>query len=369
MSLQQIDSAARRGIEQLQHAVQQAPMLTRNVQVTDMVEPMYWAFTFSAILLMCGIVRSFRKSRGGSVLDRKLFQLNRDNWMGMRDLVANIHAAGGTGSGKTSSFRQIARAILQQDTSMLVLCAKRDEYLDWLRLVKETGRSRDVILIDPDHANYLNMLGTVASGIADPATKAQEVTQFLMTLREVVFRQVNQGGGDSQYWKQQDERAIKSGATILALAREQINASNLSQLILTAPQSVEQRRTNEWKQSYCSQCIVRAMAAANTPDLQHDFEKAAGYFTHEWPVLADRTRGSVLMGVMSTLDVLNSGLAFRMFGNESTFSIEKAIASGKVAIVNLPPDVHGDLGRLGSWSQAPMAEGNSSSQGHQQDAR
>ena len=232
------------------------------------------------------------------------------------------------------------------NTSVLVLCPKQDEYLEWLRLAKAAGRSRDVILIDPEHENYLNLIGHVARQARDPASVAQEVTDYLATLRTIVMRKVKQAGGDAEFWKDLAEQLARCAITLLVLAGEEVSAVNIARLIVSAPRSDDEKKTDAWKNGYCNQCVQRAFVAVNRDASHRDFDDATTYMTHEWPNFGEKTRSSISVGTMVTLSVLNSGLAWKMFGNTTTFSLTEAIEGRKIVIVNMPPDVHGSLGRL-----------------------
>ncbi len=193
------------------------------------------------------------------------------------------------------------------------------------------------------------MIGNVAARAGDPANVAHVVTDFLMTLREVILRQPSDSGGNTQIWKQQDERVIRSAVTILAFAGEELNARNISRLIVSAPQTLEAVRSEWFRNGYCNKCLQRAFAAiAQSPLGRNDLENAGNYFIDEWPALAKETRGSILLGTMSSLDVLNSGLAGRLFGSHSTFSISEAMDSRRIVLVNMPPDIYGTLGLVAS---------------------
>lgn len=86
--------------------------------------------------------------------------------------------------------------------------------------------------------------------------------------------------------------------------------------------------------------------AVNRDASHRDFDEATTYMTHQWPNFGEKTRSSISVGTMSALSVLNSGLAWKMFGNTTTFSLTEAIEGHKIVIVNMPPDLHGSLGRL-----------------------
>ena len=295
------DAIGRQAIHAVEHAVRQAPLMLRNLQSADPFDRFMLCVTLGAIAVVCSCLRRWRKGGQDSILDKVLFRWDRANPLTVRDLVAGgIHVAGGTGSGKTSSFRQIARTILAfGNTSVLVLCPKQDEYLEWLRLAKEAGRSRDVILIDPEHGNYLNLIGHVARQARNPASVAHEVTDYLTTLRTIVMRKVKQGGGDTEFWKELAEQLARCAITLLVLAGEDVSAVNIARLILSAPRSHDEKKTDTWKKGYCNQCIQRAFAAVNGDASDRDFDAATTYMTHEWPNFGEKTRSSISVGTMA----------------------------------------------------------------------
>ena len=84
-----------------------------------------------------------------------------DHGDGMRisDAATGVAVFGGTGSGKTSGIgQQLARAYLAAGFGGLVLCAKSDERLQWQAWAAETGRTDDLIIIDPRGAARFNWM-------------------------------------------------------------------------------------------------------------------------------------------------------------------------------------------------------------------
>ncbi|HEY4309322.1 MAG TPA: TraM recognition domain-containing protein [Pirellulales bacterium] len=281
-------------------------------------------------------------------LDKPLFCWDGYNALTVRALLAGgLHAFGATGSGKTSSLIQLARAILAYgDSSMLVLCAKRGEYQDWLRAARMTGRQRDVVLVTPKEQWRFNMFGYEASRQGEGAGVAQNVTRFIMELRSVVFRESEQAGGDSQQWKRQDEQLINYCVIVLQLASEEITPANLHELILSAPVAGEQMREESWRAGYCNQCISRAFHRQKTEIEEHDFKHAADFLTRLWPKMADRTRSSIMAGTMATLAVCNTGIIREMFAHRTNFTPAGAIEERKIVVVDMPPDEYGVLGAV-----------------------
>jgi hypothetical protein len=281
-------------------------------------------------------------------LDKTLFRWDKHNTLSARNLLAGgIHAFGRTDGGKTSSMVQIARAIMRfRNSSMLILCAKKGEYRDWLKLARQCGRKRDVVLIDPKERWRFNMFGYEAKRKGEGAGIAQNVTRFLMELRNVVFRESEQQGGESQQWKKQDERLITLSVIILQLAGEDVTPGNLHALIESAPRSAAQLTNEEWQKGYCNSCLARAFKRPKRGSEDYDFNKASSYFTRFWPNLADRTRSSIEAGTMATLAVADTGICREMFADRTNITPRDAIERRKIVIVNMPPDEWGDVGAV-----------------------
>jgi hypothetical protein len=286
--------------------------------------------------------------RSNDPLDKPIFNWNGIDMLTWRGLLAGgISVFGRTDSGKTSAMKLLMRAIMQHgNSSMLILCAKTGEYLDVLKCVKEAGREKDVLLIDPSQPHRINMIGLEATREGEGGGQAVNVTRFLMGLRSVVFRENEQGGGEQLQWRKQDERLTCHAVTLLMLAGEKVTPANIHKLILSAPDSAMQLRDDEWKAGYCNQTIGKAFERDKTTVQEHDFKLAGDYFLREWPRMADRTRSSILVGTMATLTVMNTGLARELFAERTTFTLKQAIEGRAIVIINMPPDVYGDLGLI-----------------------
>ncbi len=99
--------------------------------------------------------------RAASYLDQHVFSWDSKNALTVRQLVAGgIHVFGGTGVGKTSSMKQVAKSTMQiKNSSLLVLCSKRGEYREWMDMAKAMGREKDVVLVDETQNARINMVG------------------------------------------------------------------------------------------------------------------------------------------------------------------------------------------------------------------
>jgi hypothetical protein len=308
-----------------------------------------FAFMFFGLCLLALAQRvrnSFRAkaSQQPDGLDTAIFRWDDYNCLTIRNLLAGgIHAYGRTDAGKSSSMRQIAKAILQYgDSSLLVLCPKKGEYRDWLAIAKACGREKDVALIDPSQPHRLNMIGywTRAEG------GAENVVRFIMEMKSAIFREAQSAGGESTVWRKYDETAIRNCVIALMCAGEEVTAINLHRLLISAPTLLSEIATEAWQRGYCNEVIRKGFSAALSSTMRMDFEQAKDYLVCVWPSMGDRTRGSVLMGVAGTLSAMNIGIAREMFAQTTTITPKEAIEGRKIVVINMSPDEYGDVGML-----------------------
>ena len=288
--------------------------------------------------------RKARKPRDG--LDTVIYHWNKKDDLTVRDLVSGgILGLGRTSAGKTSAMKSIAKAILRfRNSAILVLCAKVGEADDWVRYCKETGREQDIIRFGVDQPARFNQVGYEADRGAVDCT--QQIVRFTSELRSVLLNESEGGGGDSGYWRKQDERGIGHAVTVLRVAGQSITPQSIHDVIMSAPVSAAELASDEWAEWPCNQALRAAHYAAKTPIQEHDFNLARDYLTREWVSMSDRTRASILVGTIGTLTAMNTGLCRELFANYSNITPKEAIENRKIVIIDLPPDDYGDTGRI-----------------------
>src|SRR5580704_7555591 len=73
------------------------------------------------------------------------------NGQGFRlaDALTGVCVFGATGSGKTSGpAKHLAYGYLAADFGGLVLCAKKEERIQWQKWAADTGRTDDLVIVD-----------------------------------------------------------------------------------------------------------------------------------------------------------------------------------------------------------------------------
>lgn len=277
-------------------------------------------------------------------LDKRLFRWNRRDALRVRDLLnGGIHAFGRTGSGKTSSLIQVARAVMRYgNSSMLILCSKRGECEEWVKLARRCGRRRDVLVFDPSNKWRFNLVGYEAARKGEGAGIPQNVARYLMSLRSSLFREDQQAGGDSQEWKKLDAYLLTRAIVMLQFAGEEITALNLHDFISTAPANPQQLTSESWRADYCNRCLSAAFRRRKKKDEQLDYERAADFFTKTWPTTNDRTRTSIQTGTEGILFPMTLGKVRELLATKTNFTPRQAIEKRWIVIVNLPYDEWGD---------------------------
>jgi hypothetical protein len=294
--------------------------------------------------------RKRRRFAAADELERDvvLYHWDKANAFTLKHLLdGGLCVTGRTGSGKTSSLLLLAKALLLRHVaSFLILCAKPGESSEWIELLKQTGRSDDLLHFHAGGSLRLNMLDHEAKRSGPGAGQAQNLTRFIMDMRTAVFREAESTGGDSQQWIKQDERGIRNAIVLLLHAKIPVTPVAIQRVLLTAPQTAAEIQTPAWKEGYCNEVLSRAYAEPKSAVERHDYDQAATYLLQEWCSMGDRTRGSILTGIQSILGLMSSGLCHDLFFDRTNVSPEACLSEPKIVLIDVVPDEYGDLGLL-----------------------
>src|SRR5688572_16760293 len=92
-------------------------------------------------------------------LDEPLLWWSDTNPWTIRDACEGTQIFGDVGSGKTSgSGKTLAQAMLSAGFGGLVLCKKVDEAENWIQYAHETGRTEQLLIINPRQPWRFNFL-------------------------------------------------------------------------------------------------------------------------------------------------------------------------------------------------------------------
>ena len=232
-------------------------------------------------------------------LDYPLMQWVPGCFLTVRHLLANILILGATGSCKTTgSGRHIQRAIVQYPGSGgLVLCAKPEDADDVRAIFRAAGREDDLLVINSDGELRCNVIDCMGGG-------PREITKGITTIGETLRSSDTKGGGEmGDFWDRENGRMIEHAVLIVLLATGKVTAPDLQKFIMSALQNPQQVSSPQWVGCCHDQYMRAAFDAPKNKMQQHDYELALDYWFKEYPTMADKTRSSILTGVMGILHV------------------------------------------------------------------
>jgi len=311
-----------------------------------------------AIVLAVKIVRGlFRwvigsakpaRAVSGGMLSQVLFWWSSRDPLTIRDLLRSIAIFGASGSGKTSgSGYQLARAIVMAvglRIGGLILASKPEDREFWERIFRMAGRRNDLLVFGPDSPLRFNFLDFVQRSGGDTRDVTQAITVIGETLEQSNGRQ------SEQFWAKQNERTIYNAVEIVRGATGNVTAPDLQRFINGAAQVPAALATPEWQSGFHSQCLQTAFGKLRTSIQRHDYALAADYWLKEYPAMNDRTRSSILAGVMGILHVFNTGIVRELVS--TTTNVSPAVFDqGKWVLVDMPISSRGAAGAfiLGGW--------------------
>lgn len=279
-----------------------------------------------------------------SPLDRVLFRWGENDAFTVRDLLnGGVCVIGRAGSGKTSSSgKLLGRSIVSLPGSGgLILAAKPEDLAMWQAIFALAGRADDLVVFGPGQPQRFNFLGYVLA----MGGHTRDVTRCITVIGETLRSSDTKGGESADFWEREQERMIYNAVEIIRLAKGSVSAPDIQRFINSAPVAAEMIATEEWQAKFCNQCLKEAYGKVGTPIEKHDYQLAVDYWLSEFPTMADKTRSSILTGVMGILHVFNVGAVRELVSTTTNVSPDDML-KGKWVIVNMAPAEWGDMGSL-----------------------
>lgn len=296
-------------------------------------------------------------------LDRVIYAFNGQEEFTIGNACEGIQIFGGIGSGKTSgSGEALARAFLGAGFGGLVLCAKKDVLDDWKRYAQQTGRANTILVLDASGDFVFPFLQYEIERKGEGAGNTDNLVRLFTTVYEAVDRSVGSEGSDP-YWTRAMQQLLRNTIDLCLIARGTVSVPLIHDVILSAPTSIAQIDTDEWKtKSICWRLLLEGHAKELDKWLKYDFDSTASFWLEEYPSLAEKTRTSILSTLTTMMDIFLRRPFRRLFSEKPDdprkIAYPELTHRGVVIIVNLPVKEFGDAGRAAQvvykhlWQQA-----------------
>ena len=282
-------------------------------------------------------------------LDQPIYKFNKLHPFTIRDACEGVQIFGGIGSGKTSgSGAALARAYLRAGFGGLVLCAKKDELDTWKQYARETGREDSLLVFDTSGKFCFPFLQYEVEREGEGAGYTENIVRLFMTVHEAIGR--SKGTAGDPYWTNAMQQLMRNAVDLCLIATGKISVPLLYDIVRTAPQSVEERDSDAWREkSLCWQMLMQGHAKELDQWAQFDFDSTASFWLDEYPNISPKTRSGIVSMFTTTTDNFLRR-PFRQLFSEPP-AIPDAIAypelthHGVVIVMHLPVKEFGDAGR------------------------
>ncbi|MCF0072451.1 TraG/TraD/VirD4 family protein [Dyadobacter sp. CY261] len=309
---------------------------------------------------------------------------NQNSVWTVRQAVEGVQIFGGIGSGKTSgSGRKLALKYLIAGFGGLVLTAKPDEKRLWKEYCSLTGRSADLLVIEPGGRHSFDFLNYISSrdGAANPIT--DNIVDVLKTVIRA-SQTISSGKSDDAFWETALDMLIFNVIDLCQLAYGKVSFQLMYEIVLSIPktgddnqeetilpdQSLSEQifngyrvalekaknnvleQINQWKSSFSAEEVdmiwerpdFDSLLTTAVPDVRlYGFVEQ--FFNDTFIPLSEKTR--------SIIDFSFTGFLFRMLrepihsmfcSRESTVTPEDSL-TGKIILLNLPVKTYQKIGR------------------------
>jgi NAD(P)-dependent dehydrogenase (short-subunit alcohol dehydrogenase family) len=272
-----------------------------------------------------------------SNLDTPLLQLTSKDFFTLRMATQGVKVWGGIGAGKTSGAgRALASAYLRAGMGSLILCAKPEEVELWLRYCEQHGRKDSVILFDEKQGCNFIAYEFARKGGTEAASS---VTDTMMRILEAADTAAGQKSGKpgEEFWTKTTRQMLLYAIAALYAASGNVTAGDIVRFITTMP--TRNPATDEEKAALDKNFavgVLHKMLTSPAREIPDDLkEQTLSYWRLQYLALPDKTRGSILINVTSSLNRFNTGLLRKCFCDRTTIVPEMSF-SGAIIIMAQP---------------------------------
>ncbi len=259
----------------------------------------------------------------------------------LTDALTGVSVFGATGSGKTSGIaKHLALGYLANDFGGLVLCAKKEERVQWVQWAKEAGREDDLIIIDASGKWRFNFLDWEASRAGEGGGLTINIVALLDEIAGAIAGGAGkaEGGGDNKFFEDALHHMLTNLVDLPIFAGLPVTLPLLRSIVTTAPPSTKEIADEQWqKTSTCAAIIAEAEQRLRTAneETRSDYEECKNYWLREFPVLSDKTRSIIVLSFSMLVRPFITRPLRKLFSTDTNVRPEDAF-NGKILIVDLP---------------------------------
>ena len=300
-------------------------------------------------------------------LDLPLLQLTPLDVWTLQRAVSGVIILGATRSGKTSGpFQYVIRSFLRAGFGGIFFCVKPDSMTDYKDILKneridsrgggDPATTREVILFGPNHKHQFNFLTWELAQMEQHGQgKAiiENIVEIFVQSSEILSRKYGHGKKDD-FFENAMRQLLRNCLEVIIAANGEIRLEVILLLVQSLPNT---SREAEGEDNRAMKLLRKAEDLAGARKLKEQIEGlklARGYFTREWPQLADRTRSSVAITLSVLIDAFLRYPLRQLFCSGMTVSPKDIVEDGKILIVDVPVNRYYDFGKIAAvlWKTA-----------------
>jgi len=282
--------------------------------------------------------------------------------------VEGVQIFGGIGAGKTSgSGATLARKYLQHGFGGLVLTVKTDEKDTWVEYCQQSGRGKDLILLEPNGAHSFDFLDYEQNRTGRGAGLTGNIVNLLKTVIQAGQSDAGQRTNEG-FWEDALDMLLFNTVDLAVLAYERLKIDDLYNIVqLLYKERAHVVRPTEESDDPFAQILYRAKlntakrAERNKqeflkrhPDKTYDvtqdndlrqFKRILHYFTSDFPGLSDRTRSVIEHSFWGLLfRLIREPIRGMLCSASPTITPDDSL-NGKIILMNLPVKLYDKVGR------------------------
>ena len=283
------------------------------------------------------------------ILDRPIFSLSEKDCVKLRELIEGGGLIlGSLGSGKTSTLRQLFRALLRAGLGGLLCTVKSTDAEDYLQDAELCGRSKDVTVFSVKSGLSFDPIAYLWS-TGRGERNVETIIDFFSTLLSIGKQHI--GVNNDRFWELAAEQAMRHAIHLIRLAGDPLSIVSIHRAIQSFPNHVGEENEESWlKESYTASLInaIRARQATLSEADWADLNVATEFVFSRWASYDEKPRSSIAMTFSGLADkFMFSPLRGMFCSGTYSFTPWQTTHERKVIIVDIPVLEYGrDTARL-----------------------